>query len=410
MAWRGRETALELKSIEEFKTYLHGLNYSNWRPSGIVQHNTASPTLEQWWHSGTSPEQRMKNLKNYYQNEMGWSAGPHAFVDGVSYWIMTDFNVSGVHSPSWNATRLGIEMVGDYDTESDESGIGKQVMDMTIALFGECCAFFGWEPNNDKIKQHKEDPATDHDCPGSNVVKSEFLTDVTNYMGEGGDHPINPPQPTEIAGEVYGIAAGDHLNIRASASSSAPVIGQAENGDLVTVVAESYNGSTRWFRIRVGEAKGSGVAVFGWASAAYIRRAGGAPQPEREGWRENITATVFGSGDDEQESAYGGWIDGDTVGVALPYKWRNEPRPEGIIVEGPGGTITAGVCDVGPWNTDDPRYVLDGHRPMVEAQYRFGEEAQNGRVPTNDAAIDLTLPVAESVGISGKGKVRWKYK
>lgn len=411
MAWRGRETALELKTIEEFKAYLHGLNYSNWRPSGIVQHNTASPTLDQWWHGGTPPAQRMENLKNYYSNEMGWSAGPHAFVDGVSYWIMTDFNVSGVHSPSWNATRLGIEMVGDYDSESDESGMGAKVMDMTVALFGECCAFFGWEPNNDKIKQHKEDPATSHDCPGANVIKSEFLTDVTNYMGDGGDldHEPQPPRPTEVAGEVYGLAAGDKLNIRASASSSAAVIGTAENGDLVTVVGEAYNGSTRWFRIRFGEAAGSGVAVFGWASGAYVRKTGGEPAPET-GWREDITATVFGAGDDEQEGAYGEWIDGDTVGVALPYKWRDTPRPEGIIVEGPEGSITCGVADVGPWNTNDPRYVLDGHRPMVEKQYLYGQEAQNGRVPTNDAGIDLTAPVADALGISGKGVVRWRFK
>src|SRR4030095_9216305 len=116
MTWRGREQALQLNNIEEFRAYLRDLDFQNgWRPSGIACHNTASPTLEQWWHGGTSPEQRMENLRYYYEVEMGWSAGPHCFVDGVSYWIMTDFNVSGVHSPSWNGSRLGIEHVGDYD-------------------------------------------------------------------------------------------------------------------------------------------------------------------------------------------------------------------------------------------------------------------------------------------------------
>jgi hypothetical protein len=407
MAWRGRETALELHNIDEFKTYMRSLNYNNWRPSGIVQHNTASPTLYQWWHS-VPPAERMENLKDYYYNEMGWSAGPHVFVDGVSYWVMTDLNVSGVHSPSWNGTRLGIEMVGDYDTESDETGMGKDVMDMTIALFGECCAFFGWEPNNDKVKQHKEDPATDHDCPGANVIKSEFLTDVTNYMGDGGDHNPNPPDPpAEVAGVVHGLVAGDTLNIRASASSSAPIIGTADNDDKVTVVGEAYNGSTRWFRIKIGDATGPGVAVFGWASASYIMRAD-AP-PVAEDWRTDITATVFGMEGDEQESAYGGWIDEDTVGVSFPYKWRDTPIPE-VVVEGPGGVVTCKAVDVGPWNIDDPRYVLDGHRPMAETQYEYGQEAQNGMVPSNDAGIDLTVPVAEQVGIDGRGKVRWRFK
>jgi hypothetical protein len=410
MAWRGRTEALELRSIEEFKSYLHGLNYNNWRPSGIVQHNTASPTLHQWWNS-VPPAERMDNLISYYRDEMGWSAGPHCFVDGVSYWVLTDFNVSGVHSPSWNATRLGIEMVGDYDTESDESGMGKQVMDMTVALFGECCAYFGWEPNNDKIKQHKEDPNTDHDCPGENVVKSEFLTDVTNYMGDGGDHMPESPEPTEVVGVVHGVAEGDWLNIRASASSSASIIGNAENGAEVTVVGDVYNGSTRWFRLRIGEE--TSVAVYGWASASYIRRED-APAPE-EDWRKDITATVFGYSGDEQDSAYPDidYIDSDTVGVSFPYKWRDVPRPTAVVVEHEGRSTVAPIVDVGPWNTDDPRYVLDGQRPMAETQYKYGQEAQNGRVPTNDAAIDLTKPVADALGISveqGKGKVRWRFK
>jgi len=410
MTWRGRDEALQLNSIEEFRTYLRGLDYVNgWRPSGIVQHNTASPTLEQWWSGSTSPEQRMENLISYYRDDQGWSAGPHAFVDGQSYWVLTDFNVSGVHSPSWNGTRLGIEMVGDYDSESDEEGMGAKVLDMTAALFGECCAFFGWEPNNETIKQHKEDPATDHDCPGANVVKSEFINDVINYMGDAGDE--HPPRPVEVAAVVYDLAEGDLLNIRASASSSAPIIGTAENGDHVTVVGDAYNGSTRWFRLRFGKKRGSDVEVYGWAIGTYLRRLG--VPDDRELWRENITATVFGHAGDEQEGAYGGWIDEDTFGVSFPYKWRNEPRPEAIIIERNGKRIEAPIVDVGPWNTDDPRYVIDGRRPMAETQYAHGIEAQNGMVPSNDAGIDLTEPVATALGISlaeGHGKVRWKFK
>lgn len=125
------------------------------------------------------------------------------------------------------------------------------------------------------------------------------------------------------------------------------------------------------------------------------------------GWHENITATVFGMQGDEQEGAYGGWIDEDTVGVSFPYKWRDTPRPE-IEVEGPNGKMLVGVVDVGPWNTDDPNYVLGYARPMAELQYDRGVEAQNGRVPTNDAGIDLTEPVARKIGIDGLGKVRWR--
>jgi hypothetical protein len=119
MTWRGREEALERRTVDEFVRYLRALDFSGWKPSGMVLHNTASPTLEQWWQGGTTPEQRMGNLRDYYEDDMGWPAGPHAFIDGVSIWVFMDFNVKGVHSPSWNGTRLGIEMVGDYDAESD---------------------------------------------------------------------------------------------------------------------------------------------------------------------------------------------------------------------------------------------------------------------------------------------------
>jgi hypothetical protein len=271
MAYYGRSTALAIGSIDEFKSYLRGLNFSNWRPSGIVQHNTASPTLEQWWHSSTPPEQRVQNLISYYRDELGWSSCPHAFVDGVTIWVTCDFNVKGVHSPSWNGTRLGIEMVADYDTESDESGEGKAVLDQSTALFGECCTYFGWDVDNNYIKQHKEDPETTHDCPGKNVVKSEFLNDVTNYIADGGeDGPIISRPKIARLGIVTGLQGGDTLNIRASSSSSAPIIGTAVNGDRLRIIGEAMNGSTKWLRCKIGFERGPGIAVNGWASSEYI--------------------------------------------------------------------------------------------------------------------------------------------
>jgi uncharacterized protein YraI len=373
----------------------------------MVCHNTASPTLDQWWHGGTSPEQRMKNLKSYYQG-LGWSAGPHAFVDGVSIWIMTDFNVKGVHSPSWNGTRLGIEMVGDYDKEDFNSGPGKLVQELSEALFGECHTFFGWEPSGTSIKLHKEDPNTDHACPGKKVSKTEFINGVNEYINEGGDHGPAPPFES-VQGTVVGLAAGDSLNIRASSSSSAPVIGTAENGDAVTVVGEVMNGSTKWAQLKFGEAEGPDVEVRGWVSAKYLEYSGQVQVPAEVKWKTNITATVFGVGDDAQQGAYGGYIDGSTRGVALPYKWRGvSPRPT-VIVSGPKGEYTTGIVDVGPWNIDDPDYVLYDARPLVETQFKEHTKAQNGKVPTNDAAIDLTGPVAAAVGIKGKGKVKWRF-
>jgi hypothetical protein len=79
------------------------------------------------------------------------------------------------------------------------------------------------------------------------------------------------------------------------------------------------------------------------------------------------------------------------------------------VVSGPSGEVETDVVDVGPWNTDDPDYVLGQARPLSEGQYEDGIKAQNGQVPSNDAGIDLTDPIAKEVGISGKGKVSWKF-
>jgi hypothetical protein len=410
MTWNGNDPAIEFTNIDDLRAYIRSLDYSNWRPSNFVIHNTAAPTLYQWWHS-VPPAQRMANLQSYYENEQGWSAGPHFFIDGKSWWCMTPPNVRGVHSPSWNGTMLGFECVGDYATESDETSNmpaypgGADVMKMAHALCGEVCAFFGWDP--ERLKFHKEDPATTHDCPGKNMVKSEFIADVQQCMGDGGGD-TDPIPPAPRPGTVANLAAGDHLNIRATSSSSAMVIGTADNGDIVNVVGEVYNGSTKWLRLQFGDPEGSGVATFGWVSAAYVQVE--APPPDTQTWHENITATMFGNDGDEQDSAYPDidWITSTTKGVSFPYKWPNSPRPQ-VEVSGPRGKIITGIVDVGPWNTNDPDYVLGTARPLAESQYNNSTEAQNGRVPTNDAGIDLTKPVADAVGITGLGKVRWRF-
>jgi N-acetylmuramoyl-L-alanine amidase len=124
-------------------------------------------------------------------------------------------------------------------------------------------------------------------------------------------------------------------------------------------------------------------------------------------WHDDITATVFGTPGDEQETCYGGWVDGDSHGVALPYKWTGH-RPR-VIVRGPIADETADIIDLGPWNKDDQLYVFSIDRPLAEQQYANQTEAQNGQVPANDAGIDLAPQTAEAIGIKGKGKVSWRF-
>ena len=225
-----------------------------------------------------------------------------------------------------------------------------------------------------------------------------------------GERPDLPPLPQPPqTGTVHGLVPGDVLNIRASASSSSPIIGIADNNDLLTVVGYAMNGDTKYYKCRWGDDHMAGVAVYGFASAAYVTVEGDV-DPIEQGWHDDIEATEFGGGSDHQDSAYPDidWINDTTRGVALPYKWKETPRPR-IVVKGPKGEIETEIVDLGPWNTNDPDYVLGTARPLAEEQHDEGTEAQNGQVPTNRAGIDLTPPIADAVGISGKGSVSWRF-
>lgn len=174
-------------SAAEFDTYCHGLTWQAWRPSFIALHNTAVPSLAQ--RPNGFNRTHIKNLADYYKGK-GWSAGPHLFIDDKQIWVFTPLTMSGVHSPSWNKIALGVEMLGDYATEAFDSGRGAKVRDNAVAAVATLSAVLGLDP--DTMRLHKEDPATDHNCPGKNVSKAEFIQRVKELIAERhhGEHPL----------------------------------------------------------------------------------------------------------------------------------------------------------------------------------------------------------------------------
>jgi len=55
------------------------------------------------------------NIRDYYKNDLLWSAGPHLFIDEDEIYGMCDLRKKGVHAVSFNKTAIGIEVLGDYD-------------------------------------------------------------------------------------------------------------------------------------------------------------------------------------------------------------------------------------------------------------------------------------------------------
>jgi len=175
-------------NADQFDSYCHSLQWTAWRPLFIVLHNTATPSLEQ--RPNGFNQQHMLNLVKFYRDEQGWSAGPHLFIDDKKIWVFTPLTMSGVHSPSWNKIALGIEMLGNYASESFSTGRGLAVRNNAVAAIATLSAILGLDPAT--MKLHKEDPATTHACPGKNVKKAEVIAEVQALIQarHGGEHVI----------------------------------------------------------------------------------------------------------------------------------------------------------------------------------------------------------------------------
>lgn len=260
-------------NLEQLKEYINALDFSQWKPSLVVWHNTSLPTIAQWEKSAAEDASknlvpgisRINNLETYFK-DMGWSAGPHFFVYKDVVWAFTPANKKGVHSPSWNGISIGIEMIGDFSIEDDEAGSGLLIKNNTIALTAMLCEKLGLDPQQ-CVKLHKEDLKTTHDCPGKNIAvdKEKMVDAVLEYMGHGGEHigtaDLQVPKPRK---GIVDVAIHDHLNLREKSSASSAIIKVLSANTQIIILNEAMNGLTKWFYI--------GWATYkGWVSAKYIK-------------------------------------------------------------------------------------------------------------------------------------------
>lgn len=134
-------------------------------------------------------------------------------------------------------------------------------------------------------------------------------------------------------------------------------------------------------------------------------------QPSQQGTMrvENVTATVFGTPGDglsDNDTAYSdvqsGWA--NRLGVALPIRIAGTRPMLRLTNRATGRSATVPVIDVGPWNKTDDWYHT-GSRPRAESQFANKTHDDYGRIPRNDAGIDLTPATAAALGLNGKGKV-----
>lgn len=174
-------------TVKEFEEYLKTIGKQGW-VKRIVLHNTASPSLAQR-KNGVLTAQHIKNLHNYYQNK-GWSGGPHLFIDAEGIWVFNPLDDPGVHSPSYNKSAWGVEMLGNYESESFTTGLGAKVAENAKGACAALAKMQDWvNLQEQRLILHKEDTATDHNCPGKNVIKSTFIAETDKLISGDKEKP-----------------------------------------------------------------------------------------------------------------------------------------------------------------------------------------------------------------------------
>lgn len=230
-----------------------------WRPSGGALHNTAVPSLKR---SKDYPIVHWRSMWEGYYRGMGWSGGPHFFCFPGQVLFFTPIILPGVHSPSWNGTKFGVEMVADFDKESAEEGDGLKVVQTAVAVFAALYGKLGLNPQD--IKLHKEDPRTTHACPGKNIDKVEFINLVQQHMGTAGEHnlPAVEQPPAQHVGRVN--TPGDTLTLRRESSASSASLGVIPDGTHLEIKGEAVNVTTKWLNVTTP------AGYSGWVNAKYV--------------------------------------------------------------------------------------------------------------------------------------------
>ena len=153
-------------SLEEFKSYVNGFNFSPLNPTKIVIHHTWRPTTQEW-----QGQKSINGLKTFYEGK-GWSAGPHLFIGEDGIWLFSPMNLVGVHSGEGNTKSIGIEVVGDYDNQVWSGKTKDNTVGAIKALMSKLAI------KDSGIHFHRE--YSSKSCPGNAITKDWVLNQLNS--------------------------------------------------------------------------------------------------------------------------------------------------------------------------------------------------------------------------------------
>jgi hypothetical protein len=160
-----------------FPAYLATLKRPGWART-VTIHYTAAPSLAMRPHGFTA--QHIENIRDFYKTKYRWNRGPHFFTDDDDIFGMTPPTIAGIHAASFNATSIGIEALGAYDTEDPLTGRGLAVMNTTASTTRALLEWLELEVSSKNILFHRFDPKTTKTCPCRKVLHDWFVDLVRN--------------------------------------------------------------------------------------------------------------------------------------------------------------------------------------------------------------------------------------
>lgn len=339
-------------TVDEFKAYLTAEvapKMAAWRPRGVVLHNTG---LVPHWKPGTTPAEAIQHMRDmsvtWASPPNNWSSGPHLVIDKDGQIVAaTPLWMRGTHSPSFNFTHWGIEMVGDYDLEPFPDAQRDAVTSVIKALL----RMLGHDINADTFKLHKEDPHTTHKhCPGVNCGdKATWLVRLNTLAPDA--HIFDLPHYGAVpagAGTFIGAREGEVLHAYPDKGGYAEGFGsqfkadgtRVQPGDTLThdeaVALRDRRIADDWHAIqgivKVALTDGQAIALLSWCYEFNVAKL--------------ITSTLLAKLNAQ-----------DYAGAAAEFlKWDKVKDANGNLVESPG-ILKRRKMELALWNGTDP-YAL----------------------------------------------------
>lgn len=187
----GYENVGLIWTTDSLAEYLTTIEKPYWC-KGVTLHHTAAPSLAQ------RPKgfliNHIKNLQHFYQNDKKWSAGPHLFIDEDQVFGMCDLRKTGVHAVSFNSLAIGIEVLGDYDSEDSLSGRGLSCWTTAAAATRALLGWLNLDVTEDTVLFHRDDPTTKKTCPGKKVEKNWVLDLIAKTDEPGATVDAHKPE------------------------------------------------------------------------------------------------------------------------------------------------------------------------------------------------------------------------